>query len=238
MVQRLDCRHGHASNCQRVDHARTGAVRSGSRCIRPLPVGERGLPRRVAPAGTERAAQAAWQMARRRAHSRGAGSTAPGPAGERPFPDRSEDPGGPRRGQPGQHDRRTGVLPSVEDPLACPGRTFRTDPISCKTKGMSRRFVLSVTAAQDLDEILAYVLEKSGLAHARHVAERFHTEFGRLADAPGLGHKRDDLTSLPVLFWPVWSYLVVYQADAKPLTIVRVLHGARDIVAILGQENG
>jgi plasmid stabilization system protein ParE len=49
---------------------------------------------------------------------------------------------------------------------------------------------------------------------------------------PGLGHERKALTSQNVLFWPVHSYLVVYK-DSKPLRIVRLIHGRRDVKRIL-----
>ena len=98
---------------------------------------------------------------------------------------------------------------------------------------MTRRFVLSGPAAQDLDEILSYVLEQDGPQRAQHVADHLYTAFQKLAETPGLGHKREDLTSLPVLFWAEWSYLVIYKPDAKPLEIVRVLHGARDVETLL-----
>ena len=42
--------------------------------------------------------------------------------------------------------------------------------------------------------------------------------FARLADNPGIGHAREDLTSGPVKFWPVVSYLVVYDPVSKPLS--------------------
>jgi antitoxin ParD1/3/4 len=98
---------------------------------------------------------------------------------------------------------------------------------------MGRQFLLSASAARDLDEILTYVLEQDGLQRARHVADRLHESFQRLADAPELGHRRKDLTSAPVLFRAVWSYLVVYRSDSTPLEIVRVLHGARDLPSLL-----
>jgi plasmid stabilization system protein ParE len=44
---------------------------------------------------------------------------------------------------------------------------------------------------------------------------------------------RKDLTSRPVRFFPVYSYLVVYSANARPIEIVRVLGGAQDVGAIL-----
>lgn len=98
---------------------------------------------------------------------------------------------------------------------------------------MSRQFLLSAAAARDLDEILTYVLEQDGPQRAQHVADRLHESLQKLADAPGLGHRREDLTSAPVLFRAVWSYLVVYRPDSTPLEIVRVLHGARDLPSLL-----
>lgn len=101
---------------------------------------------------------------------------------------------------------------------------------------MSRRFLLSPLAAQDLDDILSYVFEPSGPRQAEHVANRLHDAFDKLAENPELGHRRDDLTSLPVCFWSVWSYLVVYKPASNPLVVVRVLHGARDIESLLSDE--
>jgi plasmid stabilization system protein ParE len=37
-----------------------------------------------------------------------------------------------------------------------------------------------------------------------------------------------------VLFWPVYSYLIIYRPDKKPLEVLRVLHGNRDVTRILG----
>ena len=37
----------------------------------------------------------------------------------------------------------------------------------------------------------------------------------------------------PVRFWSVYSYLIVYKPDSKPLKVIRVLHGARDVGAVL-----
>ena len=45
-----------------------------------------------------------------------------------------------------------------------------------------------------------------------------------------------DLTPLPVKFWPVFSYLIVYDPAARPLAIVRLLHGRQDVAAILSRE--
>lgn len=50
---------------------------------------------------------------------------------------------------------------------------------------------------------------------------------------PGKGHTREDLTDLPVRFFPLRSYLIVYRSEPAPLQIIAVLHGARDIPTVL-----
>ena len=54
-----------------------------------------------------------------------------------------------------------------------------------------------------------------------------------LGSQPGAGHLREDLTRRPVKFWPVYSYLIGYDPETKPVRIIRVLHGMRDIEEIL-----
>lgn len=56
-----------------------------------------------------------------------------------------------------------------------------------------------------------------------------------LASQPGIGHARADLTERPLKLWSVYFHLVVYDAASAPLTIVTVLHGARDVAEILKQ---
>jgi toxin ParE1/3/4 len=92
-----------------------------------------------------------------------------------------------------------------------------------------RRFILSAPAARELDELLEYVLHNSGPRRAQHVADKLHKGFQKLADAPGLGHRREDLTGEQVLFYAVWSYLVGYRPASRPLEIAHVPHGARDL---------
>ena len=57
-----------------------------------------------------------------------------------------------------------------------------------------------------------------------------------LASTPGAGHQREDLTDDAVLFWPVFSYLVVYDPSKRPIEIARVLHGKRDVATILHSD--
>jgi antitoxin ParD1/3/4/toxin ParE1/3/4 len=51
-----------------------------------------------------------------------------------------------------------------------------------------------------------------------------------------MGHVREDLSRTPLRFWPVFSYLIIYRSEARPIQILRVLHGARDVQSILDSE--
>lgn len=47
---------------------------------------------------------------------------------------------------------------------------------------------------------------------------------------------RKDLTALPLRFWTLpryRNYTIVYDPSSKPLQIIRVLHGARNIAVVL-----
>jgi len=96
-------------------------------------------------------------------------------------------------------------------------------------------YVLVPEARADLVAILDYLAEDS-IDSALGVHSRFLKVFELLAENPNAGHYRDDLTSRPVRFFPVYSYLVVYLADSSPVQIVRVLGGAQNVEAILEAE--
>lgn len=98
---------------------------------------------------------------------------------------------------------------------------------------MISRFVLAPQAAEDLVEIWAYLCEKASKEVADRVEFTVRERFAFLAENPGAGHSRNDLTAEEVKFFPVYSYLVVYRPGTKPLQIVSVLHGRRDIKQIL-----
>jgi antitoxin ParD1/3/4/toxin ParE1/3/4 len=51
-----------------------------------------------------------------------------------------------------------------------------------------------------------------------------------------MGHKREDLTAYPILFWPVGAYLILYRAQQEFIEIVAVTQGARDIPSFLRQR--
>ncbi|MCX6630780.1 MAG: type II toxin-antitoxin system RelE/ParE family toxin [Candidatus Solibacter sp.] len=96
-------------------------------------------------------------------------------------------------------------------------------------------YVLGADADFDLDEIWEYIAADSLDAADRWIGKLFDA-FEALGQTPGLGHRRDDLTPHPVLFWPVGAYLIIYRADRRPIEIVAVTQGSRDIPAFLGRR--
>jgi plasmid stabilization system protein ParE len=97
---------------------------------------------------------------------------------------------------------------------------------------VGRGYRLTSEARANLDDITLFIAEDSVDAALR-VLDAFERAFDRLAAMPEIGHKRDDLTTRPVKFWNVYSYLVVYDPASTPLTIIAILHGARDVERLL-----
>lgn len=94
---------------------------------------------------------------------------------------------------------------------------------------MTARFVLSRQAKQDLADIAEYIAEESGPDPAEYVVEKIRETFRFLAEQPGVGHVREDLAEDPaVRFWAVFSYLIAYVPDERPLGVVCIVHGSRD----------
>ncbi len=93
------------------------------------------------------------------------------------------------------------------------------------------QFELARRAFGDLQEIWEFVAEDSFTA-ADRLIEDFYRAFERLASVPGMGHKRQDLTERDVLFWALYSYLIIYKSS-QPLRIVRIIHAKRDLKKLL-----
>jgi antitoxin ParD1/3/4/toxin ParE1/3/4 len=101
---------------------------------------------------------------------------------------------------------------------------------------MPQQYALSADAQSDLFEIWRHIAEDS-IDLANRIEEEFFSLFAKLARMPGLGHTRRDLTQRPVLFFPLYSFLVVYDPDAKPIRIMAILRGRRDVKRILRERS-
>lgn len=99
-------------------------------------------------------------------------------------------------------------------------------------------YALHPEALADIEEIWEYIANDSVDAADRAVAAIFDS-IAKLAASPQQGHRRPDLTSAPLLFWRVYTYLIAYAPDERPLWVVAVIHGQRSprvLAAILRER--
>jgi plasmid stabilization system protein ParE len=97
------------------------------------------------------------------------------------------------------------------------------------------KYVLTPEADEDLSGIWEYIAGDN-LEAADGWDTKLREAFGMLADNPHAGHTRKDLTDLPVLFWPVGAYLVIYRVLSDCVEILAVTQGARDVPSFLLQR--
>ena len=100
-----------------------------------------------------------------------------------------------------------------------------------------KRFILSPEAKQDLLAIKTYLVKEASIDVTQYVLRELREGMAFLGRMPGAGHVREDLTDMPVKFWPVFSYLIVYDPVKRPIEIVQILHGRRDVATVLGDDD-
>ena len=98
---------------------------------------------------------------------------------------------------------------------------------------MKSRYILAPEAARDLVQIWQYIKQKTSLEMANRVESVIRQKVASLAGTSGGGHSRKDLTDARVKFFSVYSYLIVYRPDSRPLQVVAILHGHRDVKQLL-----
>ncbi|HEX4125748.1 MAG TPA: type II toxin-antitoxin system RelE/ParE family toxin [Tepidisphaeraceae bacterium] len=98
---------------------------------------------------------------------------------------------------------------------------------------MRRRFSITPDAKSDLLAIWEYIADESSDRKANAVVGQIYDECNKLARMPGMGHFREDFLDTDYRFWGVWSYLIVYRWQSKPVEVVAVVHGARELTAFL-----
>jgi toxin ParE1/3/4 len=101
---------------------------------------------------------------------------------------------------------------------------------------MRRRYILAPEAARDLVRIWRYLRHEKSEATANRIESLILDRITFLSRSPGSGHWRRDLTDQEVKFFPIYSFLIVYRPSTRPLQIVAILHGSRDVSSILGDR--
>ena len=92
---------------------------------------------------------------------------------------------------------------------------------------------ISEIALQEIEEIVDYIAMSDPDA-ADRVRDGIFKGCEQLARHPGLGHRRPDLTQLPLRFRTVLRrYLIAYRGDTPRIEIVRVFGPGRDVAKLL-----
>jgi toxin ParE1/3/4 len=91
---------------------------------------------------------------------------------------------------------------------------------------------LAPQAKSDLDEIWFYAASKGSPENADRLVDSLTKRFFLLGMHPRAGRRRDDLRA-GVRMFPVSDYLVLYRIEGDDVLIQRVVHGSRDLGALL-----
>jgi plasmid stabilization system protein ParE len=95
---------------------------------------------------------------------------------------------------------------------------------------VKRRFRLTPEAVTDIRELFLGVAADS-LDRAERLRSEFYEALQRLGQSPGIGHFHEELLDRRYRFWNFYSYVVCYVWQKKPIQIIAVVHGARDLAA-------
>ena len=103
----------------------------------------------------------------------------------------------------------------------------------------------TVSARRDLVKLIAYFEQAASKATARRFAQATERAFARLAEMPAIGPRWESPSSRldDVRTWLVpgfRKYVIFYRPLADGIEVLRVLHGSRDIDALLeaGRSEG
>lgn len=95
------------------------------------------------------------------------------------------------------------------------------------------KYSLTDAAREDIRDLVNHIrLSQKSPQNARLVAARLKEEFRRLVQMPRLGQPRPELQDEAARVLHVSGVLVIYDPTLKPLTVLRVIHAARDLKRI------
>lgn len=104
---------------------------------------------------------------------------------------------------------------------------------------MTPGYLLTPAAEQDLRDIVFSSYDRFGLKQALATQQRIEQLLHNLGENPGVGHRRDDLSPAGRELryqTALKRFVIVYQPDVKPIRVVAVLDGVRDIAALLPER--
>lgn len=96
---------------------------------------------------------------------------------------------------------------------------------------------LTPRARTGLRNILEYVEGRFGVRVAERVLDKLEAAFEQLAESPGIGHVREDITNNEqVLFWSEKASLIAYRLVENDVEVLFVERGERDWEKLLENE--
>jgi toxin ParE1/3/4 len=106
---------------------------------------------------------------------------------------------------------------------------------------VKRRLVVRALAKGDLDEQARYIARDNVEAALRFL-DAAEAAFDRLRSSPEIGKTRrfQHPTLSNIRSWPIpgfEKYVIFYRPDSLKVDVLRVIHAARDLAALLGPED-
>ncbi len=93
-------------------------------------------------------------------------------------------------------------------------------------------YLLTAMAVRDIESIRLH-LHRAGDRASRTMSSKSFVPLSNASATCRGSDTRPDLTDEPARFWPVFSDLIVYDPAPRPIHIIRVLHGPRDLANML-----
>jgi toxin ParE1/3/4 len=94
-------------------------------------------------------------------------------------------------------------------------------------------YSLTRAALRDLASIETYLAHEASKETAERIEAKLFAAFDDLTRLPPVGHRRLDVPRSDLLFHVVNPYLIAFRRQREQVTIIRVLHGRRDVPRLL-----
>lgn len=101
---------------------------------------------------------------------------------------------------------------------------------------MTKQFIVSPDAKQDLDDIWEYYAERD-LAYAKKLLTEISKKFSLLVQYPEIGRERNDLI-LYMRSFAVKDYLIFYLPISDTIEILRVVKASRNLAKLFDDMVG
>ncbi len=96
-------------------------------------------------------------------------------------------------------------------------------------------YLLSPEAISDLQDIYLFTIDEWGEKQAEKYLNEIYAVFDRLTQHHSIGRSRDELEA-GLRSIPIGAHVIFFMLWQSDIAIVRVLHGARDVESVFGEQ--